>query len=87
MVVPIFQRQRNVLNLTYWHAIILTHRQAVMNNFVHISRQGGENNTNDDPHTDESVQQCLEASMHTMDTIDEIMQSRQMFHAFWVRLP
>ncbi|KAL4762722.1 Zn(II)2Cys6 transcription factor [Aspergillus foveolatus] len=30
LLMPIFQRQRNVLNLTYWHSIILTHRPSML---------------------------------------------------------
>jgi hypothetical protein len=83
LLVPIFQRQRNVLNLTYWHAIILTHRQCLLNNFAHIAPQhkaaGGEN-----PHTKESVIACLSAAMDTMSTINDMTESGQMFQAFWV---
>lgn len=81
-LVPIVQRQRNVLNLTYWHAIILTHRQAVLNNFARISRnrRGSEN----DAATQESVQRCLEAAIQTVGLIDEMTDNGQMFRAFWV---
>ncbi|KAH7353752.1 fungal-specific transcription factor domain-containing protein [Plectosphaerella cucumerina] len=83
LLVPIFQRQRNVLNLTYWHAIILTHRQCLLNNFAHIAPQhkaaSGENT-----HTKESVIACLSAAMDTMSTINDMTESGQMFQAFWI---
>ncbi|KAF5022815.1 hypothetical protein F66182_5109 [Fusarium sp. NRRL 66182] len=82
-LVPIVQRQRNVLNLTYWHAIILTHRQAVLNNFARISRQNRRGSEND-ALTQESVQQCLQAAMDTVGLIDEMTDHGQMFRAFWV---
>jgi len=83
-LVPIVQRQRNVLNLTYWHAIILTHRQAVLNNFARISRQNRRGSENDAA-TQESVQRCLEAAIQTVGLIDEMTDNGQMFRAFWVR--
>lgn len=87
MLVLIVQRQRNVLNLTYWHAVILTHRPFLLNNFVG-SRQtqapGEESIETDAEQTEESVQQCLSSAMHTVSTIDQMSQSRQMSKAFWV---
>ncbi|KAI1061067.1 hypothetical protein LB507_010121 [Fusarium sp. FIESC RH6] len=80
---PIVQRQRNVLNMTYWHAIILVHRQAVLNNFAKISRQNRRGSENDAA-TQESVQKCLQAAMNTVGLIDEITEHGQMFRAFWV---
>ncbi|EGY19688.1 fungal specific transcription factor domain-containing protein [Verticillium dahliae VdLs.17] len=83
LIVPIFQRQRNVLNLTYWHAIILTRRQCLLNNFAQISQQGRRpSNTN--MQTKERIDECLVAAMDTMNTIDDMTQSGQMYHAFWV---
>lgn len=84
LIVPIYQRQRNVLNLTYWHAIILTHRQSLLNNFAKISPQDGVNG-NDAAQDSNSIALCLKAALDSMTTIDEIMGSGQMFHAFWVR--
>ncbi|KAL6407208.1 transcriptional regulatory protein GAL4 [Ilyonectria robusta] len=83
LVPPIFQRQQNVLNLTYWHAIILTHRPFVLTNFARLSRKDG-NSGIEDAQTAESVQQCLMAAMKTVKKINDITQTRQMFHAFWV---
>lgn len=39
LLIPIFQRQRNVLNLAYWHARLLTHRPVLLSNFAYL-RQG-----------------------------------------------
>lgn len=38
----------------------------------------------EDAQTAESVQQCLMAAMKTVKKINDITQTRQMFHAFWV---
>ncbi|KAM0304389.1 hypothetical protein ACHAPM_002477 [Fusarium culmorum] len=81
-LVPIVQRQRNVLNMTYWHAIILIHRQAVLNNFAKISRQNRKASVSDAA-TQESVQKCLQAAMNIVGLIDEMSEHGQMFRAFW----
>ncbi|KAL1899117.1 hypothetical protein Sste5346_003039 [Sporothrix stenoceras] len=76
-LIPIFQRQRNVLNLTYWHAVILTYRPFVLHN-------GDVSSTTDGPTADEKVQKCLSAAMNIANTIREIVESRQLTAAFWI---
>ena len=83
LLVPLFQRQRNVLNLTYWHAIILTYRPLMLTNFARLSHEGV-GAEDDKDQAEESVRQCLMAAMNTVSTIEEISQTRQMFRAFWV---
>lgn len=82
-LIPIFQRQRNVLNLTFWHAVVLTHRPSVLSNFVGHSQQS-RGDGNEDSQIEESVQQCLVAAMNTVNTINDMTQNREMFRAFWV---
>ncbi|KAK7429404.1 hypothetical protein QQZ08_003996 [Neonectria magnoliae] len=86
LVVPIFQRQRNVLNLTYWHAIILTYRPFVLSSLARLSRRGASAASEEDAQAqdEESVRQCLVAAMDTVKTMDDMTQSRQMFGAFWI---
>jgi hypothetical protein len=83
LLIPIFQRQRNVLNLTYWHAIIITHRPFVLSNFTELSRKT-RSAGNESSQIGESVQQCLVAAMNTVNTIDDITRNREMYRAFWV---
>lgn len=80
----IVQRQRNVVNLTYWHAIILTYRPFVLENFLHSVRGDGIHGQEETTSDDESVQQCLGAALNTTKTIDEMTKHKQMFRAFWV---
>ncbi|KAL4886616.1 fungal-specific transcription factor domain-containing protein [Aspergillus karnatakaensis] len=87
LIMPIFQRQRNVLNLTYWHSIILAHRPFVLSDFARLSLQNGRENASGSANrqqTEESVRQCLNAAMKTVDIIDEITQNRQLFRALWI---
>ncbi|KAL4888505.1 fungal-specific transcription factor domain-containing protein [Aspergillus ambiguus] len=84
LLLPIFQRQRNVLNLTYWQAIILTHRPFVLSNFVRLSQQAQANSTHDNAQTEESVGQCLNASLKTVDIINDISENHQLVRALWI---
>lgn len=79
LLIPIFQRQRNVLNLTYWHAVILTYRPFVLHN-GEVGPVGG----TADGTADEKVQKCLSAAMNIANTIREIVESRQLTAAFWI---
>jgi len=87
LFLPIVQRQRNVLNLTYWHAIILTHRPFLLNS-SHGDRptKSPVDNavSNDEAQTEQSVQQCLDSAMNTVRVINQMTQSRQMYRAFWI---
>ncbi|KAL2787193.1 fungal-specific transcription factor domain-containing protein [Aspergillus keveii] len=82
LIMPIFQRQRNVLNLTFWHSIILTHRPFVLRDFARLAQFRGEREHR--VQTEESVKECLNAAMKTVRIIDEITQNRQLFRALWI---
>ncbi|OLN97926.1 Activator of stress genes 1 [Colletotrichum chlorophyti] len=85
LLIPIFQRQRNVLNLAYWHAMILTHRPFLLSNFARLQRNG-KGRRRSVPHkdqTEESVHACLDAAMHVVDTVNDLIQAGQLFRAFW----
>lgn len=87
MFVPIVQRQRNVLNLTYWHAVILVHRPFLLRGFVGsrgVQAETEEALPVDDQLTEDSVQQCVSSAMKTVNAINQMTQSRQMSRAFWV---
>ncbi|KAF6827503.1 fungal specific transcription factor domain-containing protein [Colletotrichum plurivorum] len=86
LLIPIFQRQRNVLNLAYWHAVILTHRPFLLSNFARLQRNGKSRRKSGAPHkdqTDDSVHACLDAAMHVVDTVNDLIQAGQLFRAFW----
>ncbi|KAL0933905.1 fungal specific transcription factor domain-containing protein [Colletotrichum truncatum] len=85
LLIPIFQRQRNVLNLAYWHAMILTHRPFLLSNFARLQRNG-KSRRHSVAHKDQaedSVQACLDAAMHVVDTVNDLIQAGQLFRAFW----
>ena len=88
MLIAIFRRQRNVLNLAYWHTILLTHRPFLMSNFAesqYASRGGGRENLHKDQ-IDENVKECLDAAMNIVNIVNDLIQHGMMFQAFWVSI-
>jgi hypothetical protein len=85
-LIPLFQRQRNVLNLTYWHAVILSHRPFVLGSLARLSQPTKGDVRCEDARTEDTLKECLDAAMNTVNTINEITESRQFFRAFWVCL-
>lgn len=86
LLLPIYQRQRNVLNLAYWHATILAHRPFMLQKLE--SRQLGRNRSRDatiEDHIDEHISLCIDAAMNICNLVTELIEARVMFKAFWVR--
>lgn len=84
LLLPIYQRQRNVLNLSYWHATILTHRPFLLSNFARLQQNGS--HARSPAHrlqAETSVRECLGAAMNIVELVDELVQSQQMFRAYW----
>lgn len=87
LFLPIVQRQRNVLNLTYWHAVILTHRPFLLSNSQGDRPAKGsidDSFSTGDGQTERSIQHCLDSAMNTVRVINQMTQSRQMYRAFWI---
>uniref|UniRef100_A0A0B7KPZ1 Xylanolytic transcriptional activator regulatory domain-containing protein n=1 Tax=Bionectria ochroleuca TaxID=29856 RepID=A0A0B7KPZ1_BIOOC len=81
---PILQRQRNVLNLSYWHTIILLNRHFLLSNFAHIELNSRTHRKG--PHKaqiEEGIRDCLDAAMNIVGRVTHLIQSGQMFHSFW----
>ncbi|ORY10163.1 fungal-specific transcription factor domain-domain-containing protein [Clohesyomyces aquaticus] len=83
MLIPLFQRQRNVLNLAYWHAILLVQRPFLLSNFASLAyydhRPGNISNID----TTSNITDCLEAAMAIVHIVDELFQGNGVFRAFW----
>lgn len=86
LLLPIYQRQRNVLNGAYWHAMILTHRPLLLSNFTHRRSQDGRNDLPGPraAQVEESIKECLQAALNISDLVDELVHTKLMFRAFWV---
>ncbi|KAF2478204.1 uncharacterized protein BDR25DRAFT_330733 [Lindgomyces ingoldianus] len=83
LLIPLYQRQRNVLNLAYHHAILLVQRPFLLSNFASLAyydhRPGSMNNID----TTQNIAECLEAAMAMVRIVDELFQGNQIFRAFW----
>ncbi|OJJ02119.1 hypothetical protein ASPVEDRAFT_656164 [Aspergillus versicolor CBS 583.65] len=85
-LVLIFQRQKNVLNLAYWHTVILTNRPLLLSNFSRLtnstrSGQPGEGERRD--RINESVSECLHAALEIVGIVDMMTKAKQLLRAFW----
>ncbi|KAJ9148529.1 Fungal specific transcription factor domain-containing protein [Pleurostoma richardsiae] len=83
-LIPIFQRQRDVLNLVYWHTIILIHRPFLLRNFSHLPHS--RRNTYGGHHraqVEDGVSECLAAALRIVKMVDERCQSGMMSRSFW----
>jgi hypothetical protein len=86
-LIPIFQRQRDVLNFTYWHAVIVTCRPLLLKNFAHLRHTYDSHTaiaTNSEPGIEESVNECLQAALYIVNRVDQMFESGRMFRSFWV---
>ncbi|CAI6335337.1 unnamed protein product [Periconia digitata] len=83
VLIPIYQRQRNVLNLAYFHAVILINRPFLLSNFANLTRKEGPI-CGPSADTKENVQACLDAAMGIVHVIDDYSASgMQLVRAFW----
>lgn len=89
LLLPIYQRQRNVLCLAYWHATILAHRPFLLGK--HSKGRAGDNprkeTSTPEQQIDDSIQECLEAAVNICNLVDELIRTKMMFKAFWVSMP
>lgn len=86
-LVLIYQRQKNILNVAYWHTVILTNRPLLLTNFARLTNttpilQLEENERI--THVDYRVAECLHAAMEIVGIVDTMIQAKQLFRAFWV---
>ncbi|KAI1034831.1 hypothetical protein LB504_004401 [Fusarium proliferatum] len=83
-LILIYQRQRNVLNLAYWHTVILTNRPLLLSNFARLTSSRRQVEDERKAQVDESATDCLNAAMNIVGIVDMLVQSKQLFRAFWV---
>jgi hypothetical protein len=88
-LVLIYQRQQNILNLAYWHTVILINRPLLLANFARLSNRTSISQRQEQGrqvHVSESVDECLNAAMEIVRVVDRMIQANQLFRAFWVCL-
>ncbi|KUI53603.1 hypothetical protein VP1G_00981 [Cytospora mali] len=85
LLLPIYQRQRNVLNAAYWHAKILTYRPFLLRKLG--SSRGGKSPagrvSTHVPQVEEGIQECLQAALSICNLVDQLINTEMMFKAFW----
>ncbi|KAH7118771.1 fungal-specific transcription factor domain-containing protein, partial [Dendryphion nanum] len=79
----IYQRQRNVLNLSYFHTILLIHRPFLLSNFASLARISNSQPQYPNLDTARHIRECLDAAMGIVETVDALFQTAQMFRSFW----
>jgi hypothetical protein len=82
---PIYQRQTNVLNFAYWHAMILTNRPFLLSNFARLQQAASSSESAQKARSSTHVQECLQAAMNIVETVNVLFQADQMFRGYWVR--
>lgn len=85
LLIPAFQRQRNVLNLAYYHALILVYRPFLLSNFASLnSRKDHPRGAPGTLEMDKNVADCLDAAMNITTIVNELCEAGQLYRAFWV---
>ncbi|KAF2098089.1 hypothetical protein NA57DRAFT_66538 [Rhizodiscina lignyota] len=79
MFLPIFLRQRNVLNLAFWHAQILVHRPFLLSTFA----GGSKSAMNESPEVNRHVRQCLNAALNIVDHVHRMSSTGQLYSSYW----
>ncbi|WAO97324.1 Fungal-trans domain-containing protein [Fusarium falciforme] len=85
-LILIYQRQRNVLNLAYWHTVILTNRPLLLTNFARLTSSSRRRQVEQDERRaqfDDSAMECLNAAMKIVGIVDTLVRAKQLFRAFW----
>jgi hypothetical protein len=83
LLIPLYQRQRNVLNLAYYHTMLLVHRPFLLSNFASLANIDARPDHTSDVDTSSNIRECLAAAMGIVRIVDDIFQSSQIFRAFW----
>lgn len=85
LLIPVFQRQRNVLNLAYYHALILVYRPFLLSNFANLSsRKDHSRQAQDTLEIDKNVADCLKAAISITTIVNELSDAEELYRAFWV---
>lgn len=85
LFLPIFLRQRNVLNLAFWHAQILVHRPFLLSNFAGLTTHTLTRSTRHpaNPKHAHHVQRCLDAATHIVRVVDDLTAAGQIYSSYW----
>ncbi|KAK7701612.1 hypothetical protein SLS57_011661 [Botryosphaeria dothidea] len=84
LFLPIFLRQRNVLNLAFWHAQILVHRPFLLSNFAGLTNYSiNRSKLSGNSKLAYHVQRCLDAAMNIVRVVDDLTNQSQIYSTYW----
>lgn len=83
LLIPIYQRQRGVLNLAYYHAMLLIHRPFLLSNFANLTGIRSHPSYQAPADTSANIASCLDAAMNIVRVVDDVFTSSNLFRAFW----
>jgi hypothetical protein len=83
LLIPIYQRQRGVLNLAYYHAMLLIHRPFLLSNFANLTGIKLHPSYQAPADTSANIASCLDAAMNIVRVVDDVFTSSNLFRAFW----
>ncbi|EKG18711.1 Transcription factor fungi [Macrophomina phaseolina MS6] len=84
LFLPIFLRQRNVLNLAFWHAQILVHRPFLLSNFAGLTNYStNRSKLSGNGKLAFHVQKCLDAALNIVRVVDELTIQGQIYSTYW----
>lgn len=83
LLIPIYQRQRGVLNLAYYHAMLLIHRPFLLSNFANLTGIRSHPSYQAPADTTANIASCLDAAMNIVRVVDDVFTSSNLFRAFW----
>lgn len=83
LLIPIYQRQRGVLNLAYYHAMLLIHRPFLLSNFANLTGIRSHPSYRVPADTSANIASCLDAAMNIVRVVDDVFTSSNLFRAFW----
>jgi hypothetical protein len=85
-LIPIYKRQRSVLELAYHHALLLIHRPFLLKDFANLAHMPTHPNWRQNAegiNTASNVSACLDAAMSIVRQVDEVFASSDLFRSFW----
>ncbi|KAI4664105.1 uncharacterized protein J4E79_003606 [Alternaria viburni] len=87
LLIPVYQRQRSVLNLAYHHALLLIHRPFLLRDFASLTHMGTHPNWSAGLSTtydaSANITACLEAAMSIVRSVDDVFKASNLFRSFW----
>ncbi|KAE8378035.1 fungal-specific transcription factor domain-containing protein [Aspergillus bertholletiae] len=78
-----YQRQYTVLNLAFYHALILLYRPFLLKGFTPLTKDPSGRNDGLQGTIDQNIKSCLEAAMKVVSIVRDMCTNGRMYRAFW----